>query len=553
MNRSRCSAVGGPDRDGPGDVGRAVEVLRARVDQVQHARARSAGRCAASRGSGRSPRWARPPRSSGSSRRGRAAPPRAGRPGDRPALISVRRPAGASRASHARNRQSAMPSFSWALRAPASSTSFLHGLGDEAGSAARATVAPAAVRRWTIQAAVELGSTWTAWCAAPRRSSAGPRASGGRHAHALAQVLGEAGASLAGSTKRSTVASRCTSAKASGKGVWATSLPRTLRSHAIESGAVRTTASTASFARSSAISRRLSGEGRPACFRSWGTIGPRGGGGWSAQIRSTRFRATGDQRGAGLAARGLEALHALDGVEPRVVAEAVARAEAHAEPLGGRALGHVVVLEHVAGRLVAGLERVAPVDEDAPRRSARTMASPAEPVKPVSQARRWARGGTYSPWCSSARGTRNPASPPGREAPRGAARPDPGVMPARTLDLALRIGARTIRPTVLSRRRRVLDCRRLRRSSRAELEPSLRDARGELRERGARPPRGAEVVPDAGLEMKRVGAGMRARAPRSSATEPNGSAVPWTKSVGVRSCGKCATRSSPGRPGGCRG
>jgi hypothetical protein len=30
-------------------------------------------------------------------------------------------------------------------------------------------------------------------------------------------------------------------------------------------------------------------------------------------------------------------------------------------------------------------------------RSASTIAMPAEPVKPVSQARRWARAGTYSP------------------------------------------------------------------------------------------------------------------------------------------------------------
>ena len=130
--------------------------------------------------------------------------------------------------------------------------------------------------------------------------------------------------SLAGSTKRSTVASRCATANASGNGVWATSLPRTLRSHAIESGAARTTASTPSLARRSPISRCLSGAGRPACFRSWGTIGPRGGGGWSSQIRSTRFSGTGTRVAPDLAAHGLEALHALDRVEPRVVAEPVA-------------------------------------------------------------------------------------------------------------------------------------------------------------------------------------------------------------------------------------
>ena len=102
------------------------------------------------------------------------------------------------------------------------------------------------------------------------------------------------GVSLAGSTKRSTVASRCTTANASGRGVWATSLPRMLRSHAIESGAVEDDrVDPVAWRGAPPISRRLSGEGRPACFRSWGTIGPRGGGGWSSQMRSTRFSATG--------------------------------------------------------------------------------------------------------------------------------------------------------------------------------------------------------------------------------------------------------------------
>ena len=71
-----------------------------------------------------------------------------------------------------------------------------------------------------------------------------------------------------------------------------------------------------------------------------------------------------DERGARLGARGLEALHALDRVKPGIVAETVALAEAQAEPLGGRALRHVVVLEHVTGSLVSHLERVAPIDED---------------------------------------------------------------------------------------------------------------------------------------------------------------------------------------------
>src|SRR5581483_9034633 len=54
-------------------------------------------------------------------------------------------------------------------------------------------------------------------------------------------------------------------------------------------------------------------------------------------------------------------------------------------------------------------------------RSARTTARPAEPLKPVSQQSRSACGGTYSPWCSSARGTRQPASPWRFSSPRSAA------------------------------------------------------------------------------------------------------------------------------------
>src|ERR1700719_2421761 len=49
------------------------------------------------------------------------------------------------------------------------------------------------------------------------------------------------------------------------------------------------------------------------------------------------------------------------------------------------------------------------------------MASPAEPVKPVSQARRSAQGGTYSFWKRSARGTTKPSSPRRASSARNAA------------------------------------------------------------------------------------------------------------------------------------
>ena len=73
---------------------------------------------------------------------------------------------------------------------------------------------------------------------------------------------------------------------------------------------------------------------------------------------------------------------------------------------------------------------------------ASTIAMPAEPVKPVSQASRSAWGGTYSPWCSSARGIAKPCNPSCASRPRSAA--------TRTADLSdcpaeLMVGARHCR------------------------------------------------------------------------------------------------------------
>ena len=53
---------------------------------------------------------------------------------------------------------------------------------------------------------------------------------------------------------------------------------------------------------------------------------------------------------------------------------------------------------------------------------------PAEPVKPVSHASRSACPGTYSDWCSSARGTTKPCTPADAIAARSAAmRPAPAA------------------------------------------------------------------------------------------------------------------------------
>ena len=50
-----------------------------------------------------------------------------------------------------------------------------------------------------------------------------------------------------------------------------------------------------------------------------------------------------------------------------------------------------------------------------------------------------------------------------------------------------------------------------------------------------------------------VGAGISASARFISAIDPNGSAVPWTKTDGVRKFGRCCVRNCSGLPGGCSG
>ena len=62
VKRSRISGARLADRDGAGDVGGAVEILRAGIDQIERARFERASRSPASRGNARSRRSARRPR-----------------------------------------------------------------------------------------------------------------------------------------------------------------------------------------------------------------------------------------------------------------------------------------------------------------------------------------------------------------------------------------------------------------------------------------------------------------------------------------------------------
>ena len=67
--------------------------------------------------------------------------------------------------------------------------------------------------------------------------------------------------------------------KHSATGVFGISAPRMLKSQAIESGALRTAASTPRFSSVSAIAASLAGEESPAYSAGWGTAGEIGGAG----------------------------------------------------------------------------------------------------------------------------------------------------------------------------------------------------------------------------------------------------------------------------------
>ena len=69
---------------------------------------------------------------------------------------------------------------------------------------------------------------------------------------------------------------------------------------------------------------------------------------------------------------------------------------------------------------------------------------------------------------------------------------------------------------------------------------------------GARGPR-PSPWPAPSIATSVVGPGIDARAVSSSSSEPNGSCEPWANTVGTRSAGKCAVRSSLARPGGWSG
>ena len=99
---------------------------------------------------------------------------------------------------------------------------------------------------------------------------------------------------------------------------------------------------------------------------------------------------------------------ALRAGQPGIVADTGVRGRMSGDPGRGRIVGDVPALPQCGIGLGLDLQSIAAIGEHGGACPASTTAKPALPVKPVSQARRSAEGGTYSPRCSSARGIRNP-------------------------------------------------------------------------------------------------------------------------------------------------
>ena len=135
--------IAGTGPDCAGDVGRAVQVLSAGIDQVHLVwpdRAVRSGDdpimddCAVLAGARR---WR------GSFRHGTPPPGCAGRAGVPPPTVRSRRHRYPAKPSQCRNRHTATASRRCASRAPCCSTGFLHALGSAHGSGPATTTAPA--------------------------------------------------------------------------------------------------------------------------------------------------------------------------------------------------------------------------------------------------------------------------------------------------------------------------------------------------------------------------------------------------------------------------
>ena len=325
--------------------------------------------------------------------------------------ISSSPPLGASRSSQARKRDTAAPSRLCAERAPLISAPFLRALGSRHGSGPRTMRAlpPLSLRKNQLEAVA--GSSRTRL---PRPLSAFSRRS--RFAGSLilasaARCALASGPILAGSTNSSGLPLAGTIANASATGLCATSAPRMLSNQATESGSVRITASSPSLRNVACSSAIFCSAALPAYFKGCGITAPCGAAGRSRpQIRSTGLAPS----GLSLMPLGFSAL-----TRSSIAAAVCSLGSKPTTPPAFRCLA-----SH-SSSLACGICRTSKVRvstcagacttyRPSTKRAAAarpTTASPAEPEKPVSHLSRSAERGTYSPWCSSARGTSTASSP----------------------------------------------------------------------------------------------------------------------------------------------
>ena len=243
-----------------------------------------------------------------------------------------------------------------------------------------------------IQAAVELGSAWTVRRAAPRRSSAGPSSSGGRTRTLSPRCSQEPGRELGGIDEEihRRVAMRHRERE------------RYRRVGDVAAADVQQPRDRIGRGEDDCVDPVMGQEladlallvrGRPAGMLQ--VVGNDRAPGRRRLVVPDPVHEVlghGNQGGPRLGAHGLKTLHALDRVEPRVVAQPVSRPQMEAEPLGGRALRHVVIREDVSGVFVPHLERVPPVHEDGGRvlrdhRQARRSGEAADPSETLGPGR----------------------------------------------------------------------------------------------------------------------------------------------------------------------
>src|SRR5262249_13801403 len=228
------------------------------------------------------------------------------------------------------------------------------------GQAALMALPPQLVMRRASASAAVPWSIRTRFFRRPKSSSASGKADGSRRSARVSRQLRTSLESFRPSIYNDGRPACGMMAKASGSGVCATSAPRMLKAQAIACGSDTTSASAWSLVSSARMRASFSPAASPAKRTSCSATAPSGGAGRSAQMASIRSGST----AMSLAPALLQPLRALDGVQPRIVAEAVVRREVLLDPAIGRHVDQMLDRKQRGIHLLAHLERITPVDEE---------------------------------------------------------------------------------------------------------------------------------------------------------------------------------------------